>query len=123
MKLKKLDTDNKKRRQIAAKYYRNINNPNIQILPICGLEHVYHLFVVRTSCRDKLAKFLHDRMISTLIHYPIPPHKQEAYHEFKDVCLPTTEAIHDELISLPISPVMDHDSVDNIIKACNDFAV
>jgi len=121
VKLKSLDIDNTRRRAIAKEYCERINNPNIHVLPLGGLNHVYHLFVVRTCFRDKFAKHLDSRSVATLIHYPIPPHKQSAYSEFSGLSLPITELIHQEVLSLPISPVMDQSQIDLVIKHCNSF--
>jgi len=121
VKLKSLDDDSNRRRAIAKEYYERINNPYIHITPLCGLDHVYHLFVVRSRFRDELGEFLTDKGVQTLIHYPIPPHKQEAYSELHDLCLPITELIHQEVISLPISPVMGESDIDVVIASCNNF--
>ena len=121
VKLKRLDLDNSARRQIAAEYCDRIENSHIKTLPLGELEHVYHLFVIRTALRDQLAKHLEKRGINTLIHYPVPPHKQKAYLEFENLNLPVTELMHREVLSLPISPVMDPTEVDLVIKACNSF--
>ena len=123
VKLKRLELDNCARRQIAAEYCDRIKNVHIKILPLGKLEHVYHLFVIRTAFRDHLAKYLQKLGISTLIHYPVPPHKQEAYLEFRNLNLPVTELMHQEVLSLPISPVMNSSEVDLVIKACNSFDV
>lgn len=123
IKLKYLDIDNQKRREIAQFYCDNIKNEKIT-LPIQSselkiqnyLEHVWHLFVIRTSERDKLQNYLTENKIQTLIHYPIPPHKQNAYKELNNYKLPITEKIHTEVMSLPISPVL---SMDEVIKTCS----
>tara|TARA_B110000008_G_scaffold276620_1_gene316239 strand:+ start:877 stop:1989 length:1113 start_codon:yes stop_codon:yes gene_type:complete len=121
VKLKVLDDDSNKRREISKEYYERINNPSINITSLGSLDHVYHLFVVRTCFRDELAKFLENQGIQTLIHYPIPPHKQDAYQEYNHLSLPVTEAIHQEVLSLPISPVMEKCDVNAVIDACNAF--
>ena len=113
VKLPRLDADNQRRREIAHYYISNITNQKI-ILPSASNHatvatntgHVWHLFVIRTTFRDKLQQYLHEHGIQTLIHYPIPPHKQYAYKEWYDQHLPITEQIHQEVLSLPISPVM-----------------
>lgn len=123
VKLKYIDLENKRRREIAEKYISGINNSNI-ILPESPKnrdEHVWHLFVIRTSEREKLQDYLADNGIQTLIHYPIPPHKQEAYQELNMLNLPITEQIHDEVLSLPISPVMSGDEVEFVIKMINNI--
>jgi len=123
VKLKGLDSDNNKRREIAGRYLREINNPQVTLPkePKDPLEHVWHLFVVSTHRRDALQKFLLERSIQTLIHYPIPPHKQMAYEELSDLSLPLTEKIHKEVLSLPISPVMTADEISLVIDAVNSF--
>ena len=121
VKLKYLDEDNERRRQVAKKYCNGIDNPFIKLHPICGENHVYHLFVIRTSHREELINYLNNCGIQTLIHYPVPPHKQDAYCEFSKLNLPITEAIHKEVLSLPISPVLEEDDIDHIISSCNNF--
>ena len=123
VKLKNLDSDNNKRRAIAKKYCGKINNPNIQIAPLDGSNNVYHLFVIRTAFRDELAALLSSHGIQTLIHYPTPPHGQLAYQEFSHLSLPVTDEIHKEILSLPISPVMENAHIDLIIEVCNSFSV
>lgn len=126
VKLPRLDADNQHRREIAQYYCKNIVNPDI-ILPYhkenfllspftFHLSHVWHLFVIRHPRRDKLQKYLANNGIQTLIHYPIPPHKQKAYNEWDKLLLSITEEIHNEVVSLPISPVMSQDEVDEVIE-------
>ena len=123
VKLKKLDKDNSKRQQIASYYINNIKNSHITIPLIENNlnEHVWHLFVVRCSKRDELQNHLLENEIQTIIHYPIPPHKQKAYSKWNNMSLPITEKIHDEVLSLPISPVMDLIEVKKVVKAVNSF--
>ena len=123
VKLKRLDFDNNKRREIAVRYLSEINNPLVVLpkLPEDPLEHVWHLFVVRTLRRDSLQKFLQERSIQTLIHYPIPPHQQKAYAELNGLSFPVTEKIHKEVLSLPISPALSADEVKSVIDAVNSF--
>jgi dTDP-4-amino-4,6-dideoxygalactose transaminase len=122
VKLKYLDSDNAKRQEIASEYIGKINNPNL-ILPEMGEsgQHVWHLFVIRSHARDRLKDYLSANNIETLIHYPIPPHKQEAYKIYANLKLPVTEQIHSEVLSLPISPVLNKIEVDRVIQVCNDF--
>lgn len=124
VKLKRLDEDNNKRREIAEYYYDNINNPNIAIpnMPIDSVSHVWHLFVIRHSERDKLQQFLTKNGIQTLIHYPIPPHKQRAYKDWRNISLPVTERIHKEVLSLPIGIHLNDSNIDIIIKLINNYA-
>ena len=122
IKLKMLDSDNARRREIAHYYRTHIDNTHI-VLPQCKSEegHVWHLFVVRCMHREKLQKYLQERQIQTLIHYPIPPHKQEAYKEYSHLYLPITERIHKEVLSLPISPVMSDEEVQIVVDSINHF--
>lgn len=122
VKLAYLDKDNEKRREIACYYRKNINNPLI-ILPKLVQEenHVWHIFAVRTQNRDKFQQYLKDNGIQTLIHYPIPPHKQEAYKEWNNLSYPITEKIHREVLSLPMSPVMTNLEVQKIVEVINNY--
>ena len=123
VKLKYIDSDNNKRRKIAVRYSTEINNPKI-ILPKLSsrpVEHVWHLFVIRTTEREQLQKYLLENDIQTLIHYPIPPHKQKAYAEYNHLSFPITEKIHEEVLSLPISPIMKEAEVKKVIKIINSF--
>lgn len=122
IKLKHLDSDNQKRKEIADFYMKNIKNENI-ILPKIDIDHVWHLFVIRTKFRDKLQKYLNENNIQTIIHYPIPPHKQECYKDFNNLSLPITEQIHNEVLSMPISPVMTQEEVKCIVDVINNWSV
>lgn len=125
IKLKYLDSENTKRREIAKYYHNTISNPKI-ILPkidnaLTNLSHVWHLFVIRTPDRNKLQEYLTSNGIQTLIHYPIPPHRQEAYREHNHLSFPITEKIHDEVLSLPISPVLTNEEIEKIITTLNNY--
>lgn len=122
VKLKYLDADNQRRREISKFYRANIKNEKI-ILPEVSDEesHVWHLFVVRTDDRKKLEKHLNDNGIQTNIHYPTPPHKQECYKEWEKMLFPVTEKIHNEVLSLPISPVMTNDEISKVVEVLNVF--
>ncbi|MDD3687275.1 MAG: DegT/DnrJ/EryC1/StrS family aminotransferase [Bacteroidales bacterium] len=127
VKLKYIDAENQKRRQIADFYCSKLNK-NKYKLPtsenediINGLNHVWHLFVIRVNNRDKLQQHLNNNDIQTLIHYPIPPHKQDAYREFNNLHFPVTEMIHNEVLSLPISPIMDFNEAELICNVLNNF--
>ncbi len=123
VKLAKLDEDTEKRRAIAKIYREQITNPKI-VLPQVALgekSHVWHLFVVRTDDRNQLQKYLADNGIGTVIHYPIPPHKQEAYKEWSNLSYPISEQIHREVISLPISPVQTIEQTLYIIEKTNQY--
>ena len=123
VKLKYIDADNDKRRKIAEQYVAGIKNDKIilPILPSQQKEHVYHIFLIRTSKREKLQKYLTENEIQTLIHYPTPPHKQKAYKYYNHLSFPITEKIHEEVLSLPISPVMEDDEVKKVIDVLNNF--
>lgn len=124
VKLKYLDAQTEKRRTVADTYMSQIKNPNIAIPVVEKREnHVWHLFVVRTANRDKLSEHLAKSNIQTLIHYPIPPHKQNAYKEYSDYSFPLTEKIHKEVLSLPIGPTMTQAEVQQVISALNEFKI
>lgn len=128
-KLPRLDADNQRRREIANYYLKNITNPNV-ILPLDNskfeiqdsrLSHVWHLFVIRLHRRDELQKYLTETGIQTLIHYPIPPHQQLAYKEWNNLSYPITEQIHEEVLSLPISPVLTDNEVEKVVDLLNEY--
>lgn len=122
VKLKYLDKENEYRRLIAEFYLKNITNNKI-ILPSVGdrMSHVWHLFVIRNSERNKLIDYLEKNNIQIIIHYPIPPHKQIAYFEHKELNLPITENIHNEILSLPISPVLTFEEVNTVVDCINSY--
>ena len=122
IKLRYLDSEVEKRRKIANYYLENIKNDNV-ILPTVRAEdnHVWHLFVIRTNKRDELQKYLFNNGIQTLIHYPIPPHKQNAYTEWNNESYPISEQIHDEVLSLPISGVQSLTDTIKIVQVLNEF--
>ncbi len=123
VKLAKLDEDTEKRRIIAKMYREQITNPKI-ILPQVALgenSHVWHVFVVRTGNRNEFQKYLANNGIGTVIHYPTPPHKQEAYKELNHLSLPISEQIHREVISLPISPVQTIEQTQYVIGTINKY--
>ncbi len=125
VKLKYIDKENDRRREIAERYIAEIKNEALILPenPENASEHVWHLFVVRTENRGSLQNHLTENGIQTLIHYPIPPHKQAAYKDWNTLSYPITEKIHDEVLSLPISPVMTDEEVTEVIKAINSYAV
>lgn len=121
-KLLRLTEDNKKRQEIAKRYLDEIKNTKIELPKVAILEnHVFHLFVVRVSNRNYFQEYLQQKNIQTVIHYPIPPHKQSALKEFSHLELPVTEKIHAEIISIPISPVMEESDVSKVIEALNEY--
>ncbi len=128
-KLPRLDADNQRRREIALYYLNNINNPEI-ILPIQNhkiethdlkYSHVWHLFVIRAKNRNQLQQYLTEKNIQSLIHYPIPPHKQGAFKELNTLNYPITEQIHKEVLSLPMSPMFSDMELVKVTDAINSF--
>lgn len=128
IKLQHLDVETARRCEIAVAYTRGINNPEL-ILPLSPFDlnekrlqqHVFHLYVVRCQNRDKFQKHLNDHDVQTLVHYPIPPHKQQCYSEFNDLKFNITEDIHQQVISLPIGSHLGNAEVQYIIDVCNKF--
>lgn len=122
IKLKFLDEDNMRRREIATFYRENITNPEIN-LPQTYDEnaHVWHIFAIRTSNREKLQKYLESNNIQTNIHYPTPPHRQECYKEWHDLFFPITEKIHREVLSVPMSPVLTQHEKEKVVEILNEF--
>jgi dTDP-4-amino-4,6-dideoxygalactose transaminase len=120
VKLKYIETENEHRCEIAKYYCENITQPNI-ILPTNENSHVWHLFVIRHPQRNQLQKFLSEHNIQTLIHYPVPPHKQSCYKEYASLCFPITEKIHEEVLSLPIGPVLMEIEREKITQVINIF--
>ncbi|PKL40245.1 MAG: aminotransferase [Candidatus Riflebacteria bacterium HGW-Riflebacteria-1] len=122
IKLQHLDDDNAKRREIAGFYRERIQNTKIIIPHLINLDsHVWHLFVVRTEERDKLQQHLADNNIQTVIHYPIPPHRQRTYAEWNETSFPISERIHNEVLSIPISPVLAIEEASYVCKVINDY--
>lgn len=120
VKLKYLQKDIERRRTVANYYIKNIKNDKIILPEVIEEEaHVWHLFVIRTKNREELQKYLAENGIQTLIHYPIPPHKQEAYSEFNDLSFSITEEIHREVLSLPISGVMNEKDMKKVVDLIN----
>ena len=126
IKLKFLNEEIQHRRQIANLYLTGIKNPNIE-LPLTDInaetyeQHVWHLFVIRTQNRDALQQHFTENGIQTLIHYPIPPHKQQAYKEWNDLSYPISEKIHAEVLSLPIGPTLSLEEAQKVVDLCNQF--
>ncbi|RUL70912.1 DegT/DnrJ/EryC1/StrS family aminotransferase [Dyella choica] len=122
VKLKYLDEDIARRRQVAQRYRAGIHHPQIQLPSIPDEEqHVWHLFVVRCAQRDALQRHLQTHGIQAQVHYPIPPHRQSAYPALHDVHLPMTERLHHEVLSLPIGPILRDEDVNRVIAACQSF--
>ena len=122
VKLRYLDNETLRRQEIANYYIENIKNDKL-ILPNGGEvnEHVWHLFVIRTNKRDELQAYLLENEIQILIHYPIPLYKQECYSYMVDISLPITEQIHQEVLSLPISPVMSNEEIKKVVLVLNKY--
>jgi dTDP-4-amino-4,6-dideoxygalactose transaminase len=122
VKLKHLDSSNQKRAEVAQNYLEGIKNPKITLPKISpNNTHVWHLFVIRVKNRDEFQNYLRQNGIQSMIHYPIPPHKQEAYRELKDLSLPITESIHDEVISLPMHECLSKEDIQKVIEVVNRF--
>lgn len=123
VKMKYLDDENNIRRRIAKRYNKEITNSKI-ILPAApqdGGEHVWHVYVLRCQERDLLQQFLMGHGIQSLIHYPIPPHKQKAYASLNNLIFPISEKVHNEVLSLPLSPVVTEAEVSYVIEILNKF--
>ncbi|MGL4993126.1 MAG: DegT/DnrJ/EryC1/StrS family aminotransferase [Bacteroidales bacterium] len=122
-KLPFLDADNNRRREIAEMFYNGINNSKIELFDKVSYssEHVHHLFVIKCRERDRLLEYLMLGGVECQIHYPIPPHKQECYCEYVELSLPITEELARCSLSIPISPVMNHNEVECIIDLINKF--
>lgn len=122
IKLADLDAQNQRRREIAKRYLSEIKNEKI-VLPFYddSVNHVFHLFVIRTSDRKQLQEYLEKHQIQTLIHYPIAPHKQKALESFSHLSLPITEKIHREVLSIPLSHVLLDAEVSEIINRLNQY--
>jgi len=122
IKLPLLEADNNRRRAIANKYITGIANKKIILPNYDGSKnHVFHLFVLRVDNRKEFTKYLTENEVGNLIHYPIPPHKQEALYEFTDLDFPMTEKIHDEVVSIPMSPMLTDDEVEKVISILNSY--
>lgn len=122
VKLPHLERENEIRKTIAKRYLSEIKNEKIT-LPIWDLPgtHVFHLFIVRTAERNALQVYLKENNIEAIIHYPIPPHQQKAFPGWNSLSFPITEKIHQEVLSLPISPVMAMEEVDYVITVLNRY--
>tara|TARA_B100001057_G_C22868977_1_gene957869 strand:+ start:259 stop:1350 length:1092 start_codon:yes stop_codon:yes gene_type:complete len=120
VKLKRLDIDNDKRAEIAKFYIKNISNNKI-ILPNYSSDHVWHLFVIRTYDRDALKKYLESFNIQTIVHYPIPPHKQSAYKEYNKLSFPITEKLSNDVLSLPMDPTLTKSDLNKVVSVINKY--
>lgn len=129
VKLKYLPHETQVRQSIAQQYLDKINNPLIK-LPVNSENykkdtqtHVWHLFVISCQYRERLQQYLSEHGIQTLIHYPTPPHKQQAYSQYNSLSLPLTEKIHAEVLSIPIGSTMTEKDIQTVIDVCNTFSV
>jgi len=122
IKLKALDADNQRRQHIAKRYLTEIISTKIS-LPFCdgSQNHVFHIFIVRVEDRVAFTTFLDKNDIGWLIHYPIPPHQQNALNSYNQLSFPVTERIHQSVVSIPISPVMTDDEVTTVINILNRY--
>lgn len=122
VKLKYLDEDNKKRQKLAAYYYDNIKNPLITMPSrIPDENNVYHQFPIFCERRNELQEYLMKSGIQTLIHYPIPPHKQECYKEWNVRSYPVTEKIHEQELSIPMNQVISKAEAEEVVRVLNSF--
>ena len=123
LKLGRLDADNEARRKVAKAYSEGITNPLISLpaMPSESGENVWHIYPIRTPERDRLREYLSREGIETMIHYPVPPHKQRAYSEWNDRTYPISEQIHQEILSLPISPVMTEEEIRRVVEVLNAY--
>lgn len=121
VKLKHLDADNMRRKEIAQYYCRHISNALINIPASTERGHVFHVFPVLTKERDRLQAFLEEEGIQTHIHYPTPPHLQKAYTEWNALSFPVTEQIHREELSIPCHPAMTAEEMETVVRALNRF--
>lgn len=122
VKLKHLDEDVKLRKEVAKKYLSGITNPKIKLPKIFDWDqHVFHIFTILTEDREGLQNYLTEKEIGTNIHYPIPPHKQECYKEWNNMSFPVTEKIHQQELSLPMSPCLTDEQIQYVIDVLNEW--
>ncbi len=123
VKLRYLEEDNAHRQRIAAYYYENISNPLVTLpARLDDSQNVYHLFPILCPRRDELQKYLHDNGVGTLIHYPIPPHRQECYPELARLSLPVTEQLALQELSIPIGPCISEEEAATVVSLINSFS-
>ncbi|EGU33607.1 DegT/DnrJ/EryC1/StrS family aminotransferase [Vibrio scophthalmi] len=123
VKLRFLNKETRLRQAIAKKYLEGINNPLIKLPEVINTDgHVWHLFVIKTAYRQELHQYLNDNGVQVLIHYPIPPHKQDAYSEWCDERLSISENLHNQVLSLPISSVLKDEDAQYCIDLINNFS-
>ena len=119
-----MDKDNERRKEIARYYIENITNPAIITPEVKDWDaNVFHIFPIRCKQRDELQQYLAEKDVQTIIHYPVPPHKQACYREWNNLSFPITEQIHREELSLPISQVLTDAEAEMVVKIVNSFSV
>lgn len=125
LKLKRLDADNEARRRVAQAYCEGIRNPLITLptMPAEPSQNVWHVYPIRTPERNHLREYLSREGIETMVHYPLPPHKQQAYAEWNDRSYRISERIHREILSLPMSPVLSDDEVRRVVDVLNSYSL
>lgn len=125
LKLKRLDADNEARRRVAQAYCEGIRNPLITLptMPAEPSQNVWHVYPIRTPERNHLREYLSREGIETMVHYPLPPHKQQAYAEWNDRTYRISERIHREILSLPMSPVLSDDEVRRVVDVLNSYSL
>jgi dTDP-4-amino-4,6-dideoxygalactose transaminase len=122
VKLRYLSSETQARQNVAKQYLDGINNPLITLPEVVNpVGHVWHLFVIKTSQREKIANYLTANGVQSLVHYPIPPHKQDAYKEWANKSYPISEQIHEQVLSIPMSPVMSSADINSIIEIINKW--
>lgn len=121
VRLPALPRENAHRQLVAQRYCNEIRNDKLTVGEFVPDRHVYHLFVVRTPDRNALKSYLWDSGIEALIHYPVAPHQQKALKQWHGLSLPITEKIHDEVLSLPINPLLTDKEVNHIIMTLNNY--
>lgn len=125
LKLKRLDADNEARRKVAQAYSEGIRNPliTLPVMPAEPSQNVWHVYPIRTPERNHLREYLSREGIETMVHYPLPPHKQQAYAEWNDRTYRISERIHREILSLPMSPVLSDDEVRRVVDVLNLYSL
>ena len=121
VKLKYLDGDNERRKAIAGYYKANINNPFVRITDCPDRDNVYHIFPVFSERRDELQQYLLERSIRTMVHYPIPSHKQQCYHDWNAMSLPVTEMLSRQELSIPLNIALTDNEVEMIADSLSSF--
>ncbi len=121
VKLNYLEEENRRRKTIATVYHETIKHPQVRLTDDCERDNVYHIFPVFCPSRDRLQQYLKDKGIGTMIHYPIPPHRQQAYQEWNGLHYPVTEALHRQELSLPCNPAMTDEDCRKVVDCINEF--